>query len=126
MPPFNAPRTYPPSWIDQLRSAVLSPDVHWTPAEEVSIVAATRALQGWLADRRPYDGQHKQGWKSAIADFQYGVGRQGQAFEPSSPRTSRRRFRRLVNSTAVSLTMRTARKLCFKPVAIEISSFSTN
>lgn len=77
MPPFNAPRTYPPSWIDQLRSAVLSPDVHWTPAEEVSIVAATRALQGWLADRRPYDGQHKQGWKSAIADFQYGVGRQG-------------------------------------------------
>ena len=77
MPPFNAPRTYPPSWIDQLRSAVVSPDVHWTPAEEVSIVAATRALQGWLADRRPYDGQHKQGWKSAIADFQHGVGRQG-------------------------------------------------
>ena len=62
---------------DQLRSAVVSPDVHWTPAEEVSIVAATRALQGWLADRRPYDGQHKQGWKSAIADFQRSVGRLG-------------------------------------------------
>jgi len=77
MPPFNAPRTYPPSWIEQLRSAVLSPDVHWTPAEEVSILVATRALRGWLADRRPYDGQHRQGWKSAIADFQRSVGHLG-------------------------------------------------
>lgn len=74
---FNTPRAYPPSWIDQLRSAVLSPGVHWTPAEGVSIVAASRALQGWLADQRPYDGQHKQGWKSAIADFQHSVGRLG-------------------------------------------------
>jgi hypothetical protein len=77
MLPFNAPRAYPPSWIGQLRSAVLSPGVHWTPAEEVSIVVATRALQGWLADRRPYDKKHKQGWKSAIADFQGSVGRLG-------------------------------------------------
>jgi len=40
-------------------------------------VVATRALQGWLAERRPYDGQHKQGWKSAIADFQRSAGRLG-------------------------------------------------
>ena len=77
MPPFNAPRTYPPSWIDQLRSAVLSPDVRWTPAEVVSVLVATRALRGWLADQRPYDGQHRQGWKSAIADFQRGVSHLG-------------------------------------------------
>ena len=77
MPPFNGPRAYPPSWIEQLRSAVLSPDVHWTPAEEVSTVAATHALRSWLADRRPYDGQHRQGWKSAIADFQRSVGHLG-------------------------------------------------
>jgi hypothetical protein len=79
MPPFNTSRTYPPGWTDQLRSAVLSPDVHWTPAEDVGIVAATRALQGWLADRRPYDGQHRQGWKSAIADFQRSVSYLGPA-----------------------------------------------
>jgi hypothetical protein len=77
MPPFNAPRTYPPSWIDQLRSAVLSPDVRWTPAEVLSVVVATRALRGWLADQRPYDGQHRQGWKSAIADFQRSISHLG-------------------------------------------------
>jgi hypothetical protein len=79
MPLFNTSRTYPPGWIDQLRSAVLSPDVHWTPAEDVGIVAANRALQGGLADQRPYDGQHRQGWKSAIADFQRSVNYLGPA-----------------------------------------------
>ena len=77
MLPFNAPRSYPPSWIDQLRSAVLSPDVRWTSAEVVSVVVATRALRGWLADQRPYDGQHRQGWKSAIADFQRSISHLG-------------------------------------------------
>ncbi len=73
MPPFSTPRTYPPSWIEQLRSAVLFPDVRWTPPEVVSVLVATRALRGWLADQRAYDGQHRQGWKSAIADFQRSV-----------------------------------------------------
>src|SRR5947209_2851328 len=77
MPSFNAPRTYPPSWIEQLRSAVLSPDVRWTPPEVVSVLVATRALRGWLADQRAYDGQHRQGWKSAIADFQRSVSHLG-------------------------------------------------
>jgi len=30
-----------------------------------------------LADQRPYDGQHRQGWKSAIADFQRSVSHLG-------------------------------------------------
>jgi hypothetical protein len=77
MPPVSARRSYPPSWIDQLCSAVVSPDVSWRPAEEVSVVAAIRALHGWLADPRPYDGQHKAGWKSVIADFQRGADRLG-------------------------------------------------
>ena len=77
MLPFNAPRTYPPSWTDQLRTTVLRPDDHWAPAEVVSILVATRVLRGWLTDRRSYEGQHKQGWRSAIADFQHSVGHLG-------------------------------------------------
>ena len=77
MSPFNTPRTYRPSWIEQLRSAVLSPAFSWTPPEVASVLVATRALRGWLADQRAYDGQHRQGWKSAIADFQRSVSHLG-------------------------------------------------
>jgi hypothetical protein len=70
---FSTPRTYPPSWMDQLRTAVLWPNQPWTTAETVSILVATRELCGWLTDPRPYEGQHRQGWRSAIADFQHSV-----------------------------------------------------
>ena len=70
MLPFNAPRTYPPSWTDQLRATVLWPGDRWAPSEVVSILVATHALRSWLTDHRSYEGHHKQGWSSAIADFQ--------------------------------------------------------
>ena len=65
MPPSNMP-----SWLGLLRTTVLWPDRHWVAAWWVSILLATRELQGWLTDRRSYDGQHKQGWLSAINDFE--------------------------------------------------------
>lgn len=70
---FSTPRTYPPSWIDQLRTTVLWPNQSWTTAETVSILVATRELCCWLTDPRPYKHQHRQGWRSAIADFQHSV-----------------------------------------------------
>jgi len=65
MPPSNMP-----SWVDLLRTAALWPDRRWAAARWTSILLATRELQGWLTDRRSYEGQHKQGWLSAIADFE--------------------------------------------------------
>lgn len=35
----------------------------------MSVLLAARELEGWLGDSRPYDGQHKPGWRSALADF---------------------------------------------------------
>jgi hypothetical protein len=68
--PFIAPRAYPPSWVDLLRDTVLSPDRHWVSAESARIQLATRELQAWLADPRPYDGpQQKWSWSSVLADF---------------------------------------------------------
>ena len=58
-------------------STVLRPEDRWAPAEVVSILVATRALRSWLTDRRSYEGHHKQGWRSAIADFQRSVGHLG-------------------------------------------------
>lgn len=65
----NQPRTYPQGWADPLREAVLSPGRRWTTAETMSVLLAARELEGWLGDSRPYDGQHKPGWRSALADF---------------------------------------------------------
>lgn len=77
MPLLDASRPYPPSWIDQLRTTVLRPSDRWAPAEVVSILVAARVLRGWLTDRRSYEGRHKRGWRSAIADFQHSVGHLG-------------------------------------------------
>lgn len=74
---FSTPSTYPPSWIDQLRTTVLWPYQPWTTAETVSILVATRELRGWLTDPRPYEAQHRQGWCSAIADFQHSLAHLG-------------------------------------------------
>jgi hypothetical protein len=53
------------------------PDRPWATSRWVSILLATRELQGWLADSRPYDGQHKRGWFSAINDFERSAGHLG-------------------------------------------------
>lgn len=76
--PLNRPQSYPPTWMDQLRFAVLSPERRWVPAETVDILLATRELQGWLTDSRDYDGSYqKWSWLSAIADFKASVGHLG-------------------------------------------------
>jgi len=78
MLPFDVPRSYPPTWVDELRETVLWPDRRWTAAESLSILVACRELQGWLADPRPYEGkQHKWSWLSAVADFQQSVSQLG-------------------------------------------------
>jgi len=72
MPPSNQP-----SWTGLLRATALWPDRPWAAARWVSILVATRELQGWLTDRRSYEGQHKQGWLSAMADFERSTGQLG-------------------------------------------------
>jgi hypothetical protein len=72
MPPSNRP-----SWAGLLRTTALWPDRSWVAARWVSTLVATRELQGWLTERRSYEGQHKQGWLSAIADFERSTGQLG-------------------------------------------------
>jgi hypothetical protein len=75
---LNRRQSYPPTWMDQLRFAVLSPERRWVSAETVDILLATRELQGWLTDPRDYDGSHqKWSWLSAIGDFKASVGHLG-------------------------------------------------
>jgi hypothetical protein len=72
--PMTLPgKSNPPSWIEQLRTTVLWPDRPWAAPESASVLAATREVQRWLADRRPYNWQHRPGWRSAIADFERGA-----------------------------------------------------
>jgi hypothetical protein len=66
---FDVPRTYPPTWTDELRMATLWPDRRWAPPTATNIVWATSEMYGWLTDQREYDGQHKPGWLSALADL---------------------------------------------------------
>lgn len=73
----NATGARRPNWTDQLREAVLWPQHKWAAAETVDIVLATQAMRGWLNDSRPYNGQHKAGWCSALADFQQSAGQLG-------------------------------------------------
>jgi hypothetical protein len=80
MLPFNVPRTYPPSWVDLLRDTVLWPNRRWVPTESVNILLATRELQAWLADPRPYAGKdQKWSWLSVLADFLHSVDQLGPA-----------------------------------------------
>ncbi len=51
--------------------ACLWPDRHWAFAASTDMVRATSELYGWLTDQRTYEGQHKQGWLSALADFKF-------------------------------------------------------
>lgn len=66
-------KSNPPKWTDQLRETVLWSDRPWAAPESVSVLAATREVQRWLTDPRPYNGQHRPGWRSAIADFERGA-----------------------------------------------------
>jgi hypothetical protein len=50
--------------------ACLSPDHRWAPTAATNILWATSELYGWLTDQRTYEGQHKRGWLSALADFE--------------------------------------------------------
>lgn len=36
-----------------------------------TIIFATSELYGWMTDQRTYEGQHKLGWLSALADFKF-------------------------------------------------------
>jgi hypothetical protein len=52
-------------------------DRRWAPPTATSIVGATSELYGWLRDQREYDGQHKPGWLSALADFKFSTDQLG-------------------------------------------------
>lgn len=52
-------------------------DRHWAPAAVTNIVWATSELYGWLTDQRTYEGQHKQSWLSALADFKFSASQLG-------------------------------------------------
>jgi hypothetical protein len=77
MRPFDVPLTDPPTWIDELRQAVLWPNKQWAAVETLSIFVACRELEGWLADGRDYQGAHKQGWVSAVEDYNRSVSQLG-------------------------------------------------
>lgn len=74
---FDVPRTYPPSWTDELRMATLWPDRRWAPPTASNVVWATSELYGWLTDQREYEGQHKPGWLSVLADLKYSASQLG-------------------------------------------------
>ena len=57
--------------------ACLWPDRRWAPPTATNIVWATSELYGWLRDQREYDGQHKPGWLSALADFKFSTDQLG-------------------------------------------------
>jgi hypothetical protein len=78
---LDVPRSYPPTWTDELRIAVLWPGKRWTAPENIDVVSAAADLQGWLTDRRSYEGQHKHGWLSAIADFRHSAGQIGPSLQ---------------------------------------------
>jgi hypothetical protein len=57
--------------------ACLWPDRRWAPPTASNIVWTTSELYGWLRDQREYDGQHKPGWLSALADFKFSTDQLG-------------------------------------------------
>ena len=73
MLPFDVPRPDPPSWVDELRQAILWPDKQWAPVESLSILVACREMEAWLADSREYEKAHGWSLLSAIADFNRSV-----------------------------------------------------
>ncbi|GLZ09718.1 hypothetical protein Acsp03_71840 [Actinomadura sp. NBRC 104412] len=57
------------SWLDEAVAALRKPDKAWCDEDRVSFVVAARELTAWLHDRRPYEGRHRPGWRSALRDF---------------------------------------------------------
>jgi hypothetical protein len=72
MRPLGVPRPFPPTWIDELRQAMVwsDRDQRWSDADVLDLVDAATALDAWLHDPRSYSKkQHKHAWESAIADL---------------------------------------------------------
>ncbi|TMR07416.1 hypothetical protein ETD83_00035 [Actinomadura soli] len=57
------------SWLDEAVAALRKPDKAWCDEDQISFVVAARELSAWLHDRRPYEGRHRPGWRSALRDF---------------------------------------------------------
>jgi len=57
--------------------ATLWPDRRWAPPTASNVVWATSELYGWLTDQREYEGQHKPGWLSVLADLKYSASQLG-------------------------------------------------
>jgi hypothetical protein len=66
---LNEPLSQPPSWLDELRISLLTPDRHWSPDGTLDLLSAGNEFEDWLHDQREYQKRHEQGWVSAIADF---------------------------------------------------------
>lgn len=69
--PLDVPRTYPPTWTDELRIALLRPGQAWGAKETLDLISAVAEFESWLNDSRLYDGQHKRSWLSMIDDFRH-------------------------------------------------------
>lgn len=65
--------SYPPSWLDEVRATMAQPSERWSAKEASNLIAAASEMDAWLNDRRPYKGNHAQGWRSATADFHASV-----------------------------------------------------
>jgi hypothetical protein len=66
---LDLPRSDPPTWTDELRTAVLWPDKRWTAKETMDLITVTSEFGEWLHDPRPYESHHKYGWLSIIEDL---------------------------------------------------------
>jgi hypothetical protein len=65
------------NWLDELIDALKGLDVRWTRATDIGLLDATADFHAWLKDKRVYEGRHKHGWRSVIADFNLATGRVG-------------------------------------------------
>jgi hypothetical protein len=70
---FFDPHETTPTWIDELRASLWDPNKAWSAATHVNIVVATRELDSWINDGRPFSVQHKHAWRSVISDFEDAV-----------------------------------------------------
>jgi hypothetical protein len=61
--------TKPPTWVDEFSQAMTSPDRCWSEADVLDVVAATADMDAWLHDPRPYEANHRRGWRSAVDDL---------------------------------------------------------
>jgi len=70
---LDVPLSDPPSWRDELRITLLWPKRRWSADSTLDLLSAGGEFDGWLHDRRQYDGRHQAAWLSVIADFMWSV-----------------------------------------------------